>query len=60
MSMGRKKKEDKKESFSIEEEMMNVNVFLRDGFRRFLYEVKGDDVKTKKKFYELLEEYGGV
>ena len=55
-----KKKEEKKEDFNIEEEMENVNEFLRDGFKRFLMKAKADGVKTKKEFDKLLEEYGGV
>ncbi len=55
-----KKKKEEKESFDIEREFENVNEFLRDGFKRFISEAKKDGVKTKKEFYELLEEYGGV
>ena len=58
--MAKKKEEIKKEVFNIEEEMENVNEFLRDGFKKFLKKTQTEGVKTKKEFDKLLEEYGGV
>ena len=59
-----KKKEDKnkeknKESFDIKKEFEKLNPFIIEGFKKFIYEVKKADVKTKKDFDKLLKEYGG-
>lgn len=58
-----KKKEELKEKiedgFDIEKEFEKINIYLRDGFKKFLYETKEDGVKTKKEFDKLLKEYGG-
>lgn len=58
-----KKKEELKEKiedgFDIEKEFEKINIYLRDGFKKFIYETKEDGVKTKKEFDKLLKEYGG-
>lgn len=57
--MGRKKKEDKKEEkedFDILSALEDVNEYLRQGFKEFIWD-KG--VKSKKEFDKLLKEYGG-
>lgn len=57
MSMAKKKKEEKeKEEFDILTELENVNKYIRQGFKEFIWD-KG--VKTKEEFDELLKEYGG-
>lgn len=58
--MAKKKKEKEvEEDFDIAEEMKNINPFLVDGFKKFIFEIKKADVKSKKEFDELLKEYGG-
>lgn len=52
-------KEEIKQDFDIEKEFEKVNVYLRSGFKKFIYEVKKEDVKTKNEFDKLLKEYGG-
>lgn len=52
-------KEKKEESFDIEAEFEKINPFLVDGFKKFIYKVKGAEVKTKNEFDKLLKEYGG-
>ena len=57
--MGRKKKEDKKEEkedFDILSALEDVNEYLRQGFKEYIWD-KG--VKSKKEFDKLLKEYGG-
>ena len=58
MSMGKKKNESKKidENFDILTELENVNEYLRQGFKEFIW---NKDVKSKKEFEKLLKEYGG-
>lgn len=54
--MAKKKDKEKKEDFDILLELENVNEYIRQGFKEFIWD-KG--VKTKKEFDELLKEYGG-
>lgn len=54
-----KKEEKKEESFDIEAEFEKINPFIVEGFKKFIYKVKGAEVKTKKEFDKLLKEYGG-
>ena len=62
LSMAKKKegkKEKKEEDFDINAEFKKLNPFLLNGFKKFIYEIKKADVKTKKEFDKLLKEYGG-
>ena len=62
LSMAKKKEKketEKEESFDIKAEFDKLNPFIVDGFKKFIYKVKGAEVKTKKEFDKLLEEYGG-
>lgn len=54
-----KKEEKKEEGFDIKKEFKELNPFIVDGFKKFIYNVKGAEVKTKKEFDKLLKEYGG-
>lgn len=58
VSMARKKKEEKekKEDFDILVALEDVNEYLRQGFKEFIWD---KDVKTEKEFKRLLKEYGG-
>ena len=50
------KEEPKKEaSFDVENALLTVNRFLREGFKSFIEDKK---VKTQKEFDKLLQEYG--
>lgn len=50
------KEEPKKEApFDVENALLGVNRFLREGFRSFIEDKK---VKTQKEFDKLLTEYG--
>lgn len=49
-------KEPKKEApFDVENALLTVNRFLREGFKSFIEDKK---VKTQKEFDKLLQEYG--
>ena len=59
MSVLAKKKieeEIKEKEFDILTELENVNEYLRQGFKEYIWD-KG--VKTKKEFEDYLKEYGG-
>lgn len=50
------KEEPKKETpFDVENALLTVNRFLREGFKSFIEDKK---VKTQKEFDKLLQEYG--
>ena len=50
------KEEPKKETpFDVENALLGVNRFLREGFKSFIEDKK---VKTQKEFDKLLTEYG--
>ncbi len=59
MAKNEKKKKKIKDDFDIEKELEQVNVYLRNGFKKFIYKAKKGNVKTKKEFDKLLKEYGG-
>lgn len=49
------KKSKTKKQFNLNEAIEEVNPFLRDGFLRF---IKGEEIKSQKKFNELIKSYG--
>lgn len=56
--MARKKKEEKKEDFKIEEELEKINLYLREGLEKYIFE-NNIVLKSKEEFEELLRKYGG-
>ena len=57
--MARKKKtEEKKEDFKIEDELEKINLYLREGLEKYIFE-NNIVLKSKEEFEELLKKYGG-
>lgn len=56
--MAKKKTKKIEEEFDIEQAFANVNPYLLEGLKKYIFK-NGLVIKTQKEFNELLEHYGG-